>query len=194
MSSLVEAAALELRPYIDRPYAVFGHSVGALAGFEWARALRQLGFPEPVHLVVAARRAPHLRDRRTPIAHLPQTDFIAAACERYNGIPGEVLQSPELLDLLVPTLRADIQLLESYVYMDQPSLKSPITAFMGREDAEATLSDIEGWREHTTAGFQIRTFDGDHFFLQSAQAAVTGAVATIVSSALDGTISRMGSP
>lgn len=186
VSSLVEAAAWGLHSCIDRPYVVFGHSVGALAGFEWVRQLRRLGLREPAHLVVAARRAPHRRERWEPIAHLPQADFIGAVRRRYDGIPPELLQVPELLDLLAPTLRADMQLLETYAYKEEASLVCPITCFWGREDNETDWDDLEGWRQHTAAAFSVQMFPGGHFFVQNAQAELMTALATIVEGAVDG--------
>jgi medium-chain acyl-[acyl-carrier-protein] hydrolase len=186
MSELVPAVAEALQASLDVPFAVFGHSVGALLAFEWTRQLRRLGCPGPSHLVVAARRAPHLVERRARIADLPQADFITAVRERYNGIPVEVLQNPDLLDLLVPTLRGDMQLLESYVHTNETPLDCPISCFGGREDTEATLQDLHEWRRHTTTDFSVRVFPGSHFFLQSAQATVTAAVAAIVAGASAG--------
>jgi surfactin synthase thioesterase subunit len=185
MLNLAETAAYALRPYVDRPYVVFGHSFGALAGFEWVRQLRRLGCPEPATMVVAAHRAPHLAERRAPIAHLSQPEFITEMQSRYDGIPTEVLQSPELLDLLVPTLRADIRLLEGYAYLEEQPLGCPIACFGGRDDVEATREDLDAWRHHTTAGFSVRIFPGGHFFLQSAQVQVVNAVASIVLTILD---------
>jgi len=186
---LVDAAAWALRPFVDRPYVIFGHSVGALVGFEWARQLRRLGCLDPLHLVVAARRAPHRREQREPIAHLPQADFIDAVRRRYDGIPAEILQDPDLLDLLVPTLRADLQLLENYVYEHEAPLASPITCFWGREDAETDWDDLEGWRQHSAANFNVQMFPGGHFFVQSAETELVGAVAGIVCGAVNGRVS-----
>ena len=188
MLNLAEAAAHALRPYVDRPYVVFGHSFGALAGFEWVRQLRRLGCPEPAHLVVAARRAPHLGERLPPIAHLSQPEFIAAVQHRYDGIPVEVLQNPELLDLLVPTLRADIRLLETYAYMAGPALSCPITCLGGLEDAEVDAQDLDDWRHYTTGPFDVHMFPGGHFFLHSAQAALLTQMMPLLATALKWTV------
>lgn len=186
MSNLVAAAAEALQGFLDMPYAVFGHSLGALAGFECARTWRRQGYPRPVHLMLAARRAPHMLERRAPITRLPQSEFIAAVQARYDGIPPEVLRHPDLLDILVPTLRADMMLLETYAHTAERPLNCPITCFGGREDAEATLRDLEGWREHTTGSFAVRVFAGGHFFVQKAHADVMETVRHILSDAVGG--------
>lgn len=186
MEALVEAAAEALRPRLDIPYAIFGHSMGALTGFECARELRRQGRPEPLHLMVAARQAPNLPERHGPIAHLPQREFIVAVQQRYDGIPAEVMQNPDLLDLLVPTLRADIQLLEAYAYVSEPPLNCPITCFGGVKDREATIEHLDGWCDHTVAEFHVRMFPGGHFFLQSAQVQVVESVAGMLAPTLVG--------
>ena len=184
MTKLAEAAAIALHPYVDRPYVIFGHSFGALAGFEWVHHLRQLGCPAPANLVVAARRAPHLGERRPAITHLSQRDFITTVQHRYDGIPLEILRSPELLDLLVPTLRADIRLLETYAYVARPALSCPITCLGGLEDPEVKAQDLEGWRHHTTGPFDAHMFPGGHLFLHSAQAALLKHMIPLLAEAL----------
>jgi len=192
MPDLVAGVAEALWPLLDRPYAVFGHSIGALVGFECARQLRRQGHPEPAHLMLGARRAAHVPERHEPIGHLPQTEFIAAIRERYDGIPAEVLRHPDLMDLLLPTLRADIQLLEGYTHAEEHPLGCAITCFGGREDREATLQDLEGWREHTTGAFAVRMFPGGHFFLQSAQADVMGTIRQILGGVIGEAMVRAG--
>jgi medium-chain acyl-[acyl-carrier-protein] hydrolase len=184
MPHLVEAVAEGLRPYVDRPYAVFGHSFGALAGFELVRQLRREGCPEPEHLFVAARRAPHLGPRHTPIADLPQPEFLAAVQRRYDGIPAEILRTPEVLDLLLPALRADIRLLEAYAYVDGPPLQCRMTCLGGSSDPEIGAQDLEEWRRHTTGLFAVRMFPGGHFFLHSAQDALLPQMISVLKEAL----------
>ena len=165
---LVNAAVTALRPYLDIPYAMFGHSMGALVAFELARRFEEDGQGAPRHLFVSGRRAPQMPPRRPPIAHLPDDQFVREICSRYNGIPDEVLRHPDLLALLLPGLRADLTLVEGYVHRAGSPLPCPIVAMGGSADAEATEAELVGWRHQTTAALSVRMFPGGHFYLQTA--------------------------
>jgi medium-chain acyl-[acyl-carrier-protein] hydrolase len=150
--------------------------MGALFCFELARRLRSQCAMTPVHLFISARRAPQLPDPRPPLGPLHNEQFVAEIRRRYNGIPGEVLRDPDLMELLLPVLRADVEMLETYTYVPGSAFKCPITAFGGREDTETRFEELAAWREHTNARFQTKMFQGDHFFLQSAQAQILGTI------------------
>lgn len=172
MTDAVQEAAAVVQPYLDIPFAFFGHSMGAVICFELARLLRSQNKVAPVHLFISARRAPQFPDQRPPLSPLRDEQFVAEICRRYNGIPGEVLKDPELMELLLPVLRADVKMLESYVYRPGPSLGCQITTFGGQEDAETPFEQLAGWREQTNARFRTNIFPGDHFFLRSAETEV----------------------
>lgn len=169
LSSLLADAARALLPYLDVPFALFGHSVGALISFELARLLRREYQRAPVHLFVSAHRAPHRPDPNPPIHALPQAEFLREL-RRYKGTPEVILQNPELLELLVPNLRADFAIFETYIYKDDEPLLCPISAYGGLTDAEVRVADLEAWQEQTASRFTLRLFSGDHFYLQAAQA------------------------
>jgi len=163
---LVEAMVPALLPAIRRtPYAVYGHSMGAWIAFELVRALRRLRRPLPTHLFVAARRAPHLPSTLPALSHLPRQAFIDGVQDRYDAIPAALLSQPAILDLFLPTLRADFQLLDSYRYRDEPPLDVPITALLGEGDEVVSPRDVRAWREHTTGAFRFVRVPGGHFFL-----------------------------
>jgi medium-chain acyl-[acyl-carrier-protein] hydrolase len=167
MQPLVAAAADELLPFLDRRYALFGHSMGALVAYELAQALRARGAPAPLHLFVSGAPAPHRAAEIVPIFDLPEEPFMAAL-RRYGGLPDEVLQSRELLDLLLPRLRVDLAVTGTYVWSDRPPLAFPITAFGGEEDVTVSPDVVKAWREHTVAAFDAHMFPGGHFFLSAA--------------------------
>ena len=169
LSDLVPVLASALRPYLDMPFALFGHSVGALACFELARHLQRETGEGPSNLFVAARRAPHRPEPNPPIHQLSDPDFIEAVRRRYNGIPDVVLREPELLALMLPTLRADFSLLETYRYAGEDRLICPISCFGGLEDPQTSHDDLDAWRAHTSGAFTLRMLPGDHFFVQSGQ-------------------------
>jgi medium-chain acyl-[acyl-carrier-protein] hydrolase len=172
----VPAVAEALHAYLDVPFAFFGHSMGALVAFELARELRRRAWPGPMRLAVSGHQAPHRPDPDPPVAHLPDAEFIEEMRTRYDGIPDEVLAEQELLKLVLPALRADVLVIESYVYASEPPLDCPLSCFGGEEDRQVRREDFEAWREQTRGPFRLRTFPGGHFFVDSARGAVLQAL------------------
>ncbi|NEQ21294.1 MAG: thioesterase [Microcoleus sp. SIO2G3] len=168
LEPLIQAIAQVLLPYLDKPFTFFGHSMGGLVCFELARLLRRNYSQSPVHLFVSGRRAPQIAEPKPPIHTLPEPEFLEEL-RRLNGTPEAVLEHTELIQLLLPTLRADFAVLETYVYASQPPLDCPITAFGGLQDSEVSREELEVWREQTNASFSLQMFPGDHFFLHSSQ-------------------------
>lgn len=168
LDALVEAAAEAIAPLLDKPFALFGHSMGAMISFELARKLREQGRPQPVHLFVSGRRAPQLPNRDTMSYNLPEAE-LGQELLRLNGTPREVLEHPELMELMLPLLRADFSVVETYVYRPGVPLDCPLTAFGGLRDAEVSREQLEAWREQTTGEFTLRMLPGDHFFLNDPQ-------------------------
>jgi medium-chain acyl-[acyl-carrier-protein] hydrolase len=164
----VEAVAQGLAPYLDRPYALFGHSMGALISFELVRFLRRSGARLPVHLFVSGHEAPQLPDRNPPLHTLPEQEFITKLRE-LNGTPDEVLMHTELLQLLIPILRADFAVCETYAYHPEPPLPCPISAYGGLGDDYVNSEELASWRNQTAAQFSVRMFPGDHFYLNTAR-------------------------
>lgn len=164
---LVRAIGEAIKGYMDRPFVFFGHSMGALVSFELARLLRREQRSAPRTLFVSGRRPPQL-PTEPPTYDLPEDEFIEEL-RRMGGTPEEVLKHPELLKLLLPTLRADFELCQTYLYTDEPPFEFPITAFGGLNDQFVPREEIDRWREQTTGSFPLRMFPGDHFFLHSSQ-------------------------
>ena len=170
LEPLVTALAQAILPYLDMPFAFFGHSMGGLISFELLRELRRQHAPAPVRLCVSGHRAPHLPRRRPPIHHLPTSEFIVQL-RRLNGTPEAVLHNEELMRLFLPILRADFAMFETYAYTaEYPPLACPISVFGGRQDPEVSYDELAAWRDHTCSAFIQRMLTGDHFFLHSAQA------------------------
>lgn len=166
MGSMVLAIVEGLEPYMNLPFVLFGHSMGAGIAFELARELLRQGRPQPSHLFVAGRRAPHLPAREEPIHSLPEPEFLAKLRE-LNGTPEEVLQHEELMKLLIPILRADFGVNENYQYTEGEPLAAGISAFGGLGDEDVSREDVEAWKIHTRGQFRARMLPGDHFFLTS---------------------------
>jgi medium-chain acyl-[acyl-carrier-protein] hydrolase len=165
---LVKAIAPAILPYLDKPFAFFGHSMGGLVSFELARFIRREYSLEPVHLFISGRRAPQIKNLKPPIHDLPEAEFLEKL-RQLNGTPEEVLNNDELMELLIPILRADFALLENYNYTPEAPLKCPISVFGGLQDREVQLEELEAWREHTVGSFSLKMLTGDHFFVHSSQ-------------------------
>jgi medium-chain acyl-[acyl-carrier-protein] hydrolase len=165
---LVEALGAALLPHFDRPFVFFGHSMGALLAFELARLLRQNGQPGPQRLFASGSPAPQLRSDEPPTYDLPDTEFIEEL-RRLKGTPTEVLENPELMQLMMPLLRADFAVTQTYVYRESPKLTCPFTVFGGREDEEVSGEKISAWCELTSGGCSLKVFDGGHFFIHTAE-------------------------
>jgi medium-chain acyl-[acyl-carrier-protein] hydrolase len=152
----------------EKPFAFFGHSLGSLVSFELALQIWANHQVRPVRLFVSAGPAPQIPRRNSPIHDLPEKEFMAEL-RRLNGIPAELLSNKELMDIVLPSLRADFALFESYRYLSGPPLNCPISTFGGLSDNRVNHDDLEAWRDQTTVSFTIRMFPGDHFFLKSTQ-------------------------
>jgi surfactin synthase thioesterase subunit len=164
LGTLADSVADALEPLADVPLAVFGHSMGAWLGLEVVRRLEARGV-HPICLFASGRRAPSLNSDEAPFSHLPDAAFVAEIQSRYGGIPAEIAADPEILGLLLPTLRADIRALEEYAFEAAP-ITTPIVAMGGMSDARVPVADLAAWADETTGGFDLVTLPGGHFYFQ----------------------------
>lgn len=176
---LVRTLTDVLQPYLDLPFAFFGHSMGALISFVLARNLRRENMVLPVHLFLSAYQAPPRPGKLPPISHLPKNEFIDGL-RRFNQTPEEVLQTPELLELLLPTLRADFSIYENYLYQEEPPLDCPITAFGGQDDEWVDREDLQAWGEHTNKSCDVHLIPGGHFFVNDRYQDIAHKIRTIL--------------
>jgi medium-chain acyl-[acyl-carrier-protein] hydrolase len=153
-----------IHPWLDRPYAFFGHSMGATVAFELTRRLRAAGKALPMYLFLSGRSAPHLPPVKPPVHDLPNDEFLAAIRE-FNGTPSELLEHRELMEMMLPVMRADFQSLETWKFKESPPLDIPMSVFGGISDGGVPLENLDAWAAHTTARFKRHMFPGDHFFL-----------------------------
>lgn len=164
LATVVSRIAQALAAAAEKPFAFFGHSMGALIAFEVARQLRRESSAEPVHLFVSGREAPHVAQPNGPYHQLPH-DELMQVLRSLNGTPMDVLANPELMQLLLPVLRADLEMVETYAYSDAAPLKCAITAFGGTRDSTVRPEKLAAWRDQTNASFTVHMIEGDHFFL-----------------------------
>ncbi|SCL23262.1 Acyl transferase domain-containing protein [Micromonospora pallida] len=189
MSALVQTLGGVLRPYLDQPFALFGHSMGALVAYELTRHLRRRELPAPTHLYVSAARAPHLPDLEPPLHRLPEPRLIEKL-RAMDGTPEEMLGDPETIALYLPVLRADFALVETRIHQTEPPLDVPLTAFGGERDDKVTEEQLAAWRDQTTTGFALEMLPGDHFFVQRERAGLLAAL----SARLTHDLARLAAP
>jgi medium-chain acyl-[acyl-carrier-protein] hydrolase len=189
VEAMVTAYLDDLEPLLDRPVALFGHSLGAIVAAECAHVLQARG-REPVHLLVSSR--PALRtDESEKIHLLPDRDFIAAMNRRYQGIPAEILKYPDVLELLLPALRADVEALETFRRKPQtPKLTCPTTVFGGTLDPAVSMADLESVRDEVAGACRMRLFPGDHFYIEAQRENVLAAIHTTLVPTLNRMLER----
>lgn len=162
-----DEAALEiadtLEPLLDRPYALFGHCLGAALAYEATRILRDRGKAQPVHLFCSGARGPHLGIPIADVESMGDDEFIEHMYTAYSA-PIEFLRHPEMGPLFLPMVRADARMTQNYRYLPGPPVSYPITAVAGEMDPDVQMEHLEGWRQHTSAGVTTRLYPGNHFF------------------------------
>lgn len=168
MPALINDLGDAMAPLLDTPFAFFGHSMGAIIAFELARSMRRRYGRQPEALFPSGRRAPQ-SPRTEPITYnLPKDEFIEEL-ERIGGTPKEVLEHAELMDVMIPLVRADFELVQTYEYIADVPLRCPIIAYVGLDDDEETRDLLSRWKEQTSSQFKLHTLAGDHFFLQQSE-------------------------
>ena len=167
VDALVAALLEHLPSYFDRPYAFYGHSMGALLAFELTRSIEKLdGLRGPERLFLAAHRAAHLPLQRPPMSTLSDADFIEKI-RSYGGFVDEILNNSEMMELILPTIRADFRLCDHYKLKDQTPIQCPIHVFAGSQDAQTLLDSTYAWSLRSKAPVDVQVFSGGHFFMHS---------------------------
>lgn len=175
VEQVIEPLFSALLPLTGKPFALFGHSVGAVIAYELARRFTSSYVPAPLCLFVSGRRAPRLPARRQPFFGLPDHEFLATV-SRMNGMRSELLEYPEVLQLFLPSLRADFEINDTYAFLPGPRLSCPVFAFVGDRDGEVYPTEMSDWAEVTSNQFMLRVFPGDHFYHKDAPPALLSAI------------------
>jgi medium-chain acyl-[acyl-carrier-protein] hydrolase len=163
---LIEALGPAIYPFLEKPFAFFGHSMGAIIAFELTLYLRREYGLLPSHLFVSGRRAPQVARDEPQVYDLPYEEFISEL-RRLDGTPPEALEHPELMELMMPLLRADFALVDTYNYRPEPPLECGITAYGGSQDQEVSCDELKAWRRQTRSAFRLQMMAGGHFFVQN---------------------------
>lgn len=171
INTLVEKIYDAIQPLLDRPFFFMGHSMGGIVAFELTRLLQQHDLPFPKIFFVSACGAPHIPDPHAPIHKLLDPEF-TRSIQQLNGIPSEALSHAELMQLLLPVLRADFEAIENYQHLpDDFRLGHPVIALGGLADPRVSRERLESWSAHTH-DFKLQYFPGDHFFINTARQSV----------------------
>lgn len=166
IDAMLDGLTTAVLPWLDRPYLLFGYSMGAKLAFGLARRLQAHGAPAPAALLVAAHRPPHLQSAAARTIGLPDDAFVAAL-RGYGGLPDELYDDPDFRAMFVPIMRADFEM--AVQPLDLTALDCPIIAYAGLADDHAAPADMAQWDRYSTASFRLRAFAGGHFFLRSAR-------------------------
>jgi len=178
ISDVADALVADRALRFEGRFIFFGYSLGTLLAYEVAQRLRSSGRPQPARLIMAAHRAPQILLPHPPTWNLPAPEF-QQRLKELNGTPIEIFHNDDLLDLIVPLMRADLRLDETYVHPPTHEVLScPITVCGGTCDAETPVDHLDAWRYVTTGTFDRRLFDGDHFFIRSSSTILIDAVAS----------------
>jgi medium-chain acyl-[acyl-carrier-protein] hydrolase len=179
IAPLVDELLEAIGPDLDSPFAIFGHSMGALVGFELARAIRRRGLENPKLVIASGRAAPQLPRRYPPIHALPEAEFLDEL-RLLDGTPRAVLDHHELMSLFSPLIRADLAVSESYTYQVEAPLDLPLIALGGLDDPRVDRDELEAWRLQTSDRFECEQFPGSHFFLQTATAGLLSVLSRVL--------------
>lgn len=154
-----------LQPVLNKPYALFGHCLGAVLAYEATRILRARGARQPLRLFASGARGPHLGIPIADVNSMNDEQFI----EHFNSTYGasmDVLRNPQMRPLVLPTVRADAYMTQIYRYSPGDPVSYNITALAGNNDGDVNLEQMEGWREHTTGAVTTRQYEGNHFYYE----------------------------
>jgi medium-chain acyl-[acyl-carrier-protein] hydrolase len=178
MADVVEALEGPLRAGLDRPYAFFGHSLGALVAYETARVLARDGCPPPVHLFAAASPFPDREWRHGSRLHTLPDDVLIERLRGYGGLPEPVPAQQGMLAVMLPTIRDDLEVGATYRAPGTGGLPCPVTVLTGADDQTVSPEGLANWRMATSGSFQIRVIRGGHFFVTESVADTAGNVLT----------------
>jgi surfactin synthase thioesterase subunit len=180
IDAIVAAAATliaELEAQAPLPFAIFGHSMGALVAFELTLAMEAADGIRPTQLFVSGRRPPDEPHQAAHIHQLDDAEFLDALQTRYGGVPEAVRNEPDLLALLLPSLRADIKAFETYDPPPGRRVTSPVRVYGGAQDRNPRPAQLGGWQRVVDGPISVRVFEGDHFYLTTARDELTADIA-----------------
>ena len=163
MDALIDTLAEQIATRLDRPFAFYGHSLGGLIAFELTHRLRKMGLRQPERLLIGATRSPDRKSPHPQLHALADADLVKGL-GRYGNMSQSLIDSPELMIMLLPMLRADFSLVETYAYRERAPLDCPILVYYGTDDRMVDPADMEGWRTKTSADVRLQPIEAGHLF------------------------------
>jgi surfactin synthase thioesterase subunit len=182
MSTLVTELTKQISPLLYKPYLFFGHSLGSRVAFELMNQIQKMGYPLPQQFIASGSRGPQDSCLKKPIYHLPNDKFIQELAN-LNGTPKIILENRELMELVLPLLRADFEMADTYCYKGNARFNCPITILGGKDDS-ITIEQLHNWGQFFTKEKQILMLTGDHFFIDSHKELVIKEVNKVIISTL----------
>ena len=183
MNDVISELLTVIPDYLNKPYILFGHSLGSHIAFELMRQLQALQLPLPLHFIASGSRGPHDKPKKKNIYRLPDQEFIAEI-KKLNSTPNEVLENQELMDLLLPPLRADFELADAYCYDGDIEFNCPISILGGEDDLDISFTQLKSWQNVFVKKAQIYMIAGDHFFIDNHKSICLEKVNYIINSTL----------
>ncbi|MEM9103882.1 MAG: thioesterase domain-containing protein, partial [Pseudomonadota bacterium] len=171
MPDMVKQVADEMEALLDKPYCLFGHSLGSRVAFEVMLLARSKGWPMPRHYIASGSSAPHVCREHKHVSHLTDEEFIEGLM-RFDGPIEKIISNQELVELFLPLLRADFNIADTYSKQPGVPLNVPFTVLGGCNDEDAMPHELPSWNQHFSREGQIVLFEGNHFFIESAQSEV----------------------
>lgn len=168
LKDIINNLGLGFEYYKNKPFLVFGHSLGGLIAFEFVKSIRELYSLYPCHIIISATKAPHLPFRMNLLSPLDD-QALKEELKTYNGIEGAILNNEEFLSLLLPIIKNDFSISERYCSADVMPLPCDILLLSGTQDRTVNEEEIQAWAAHTTGKFEHISFSGGHFFIKDHQ-------------------------
>jgi surfactin synthase thioesterase subunit len=165
LGPLIEGLLPALQPWLDLPFCFFGHSMGTLVSFEAMRELRRRGWPLPARAFMSGSPPPNVRSYAN-ISHLGDDALLAALAGRYAQIPDGLMDHPGLRELVMPAIRADLGVIESYTFQPEEPLDVPLTVLGGLSDPSTPIERLTLWSDHTRHPLKTRLVPGGHFYIR----------------------------
>lgn len=178
MDSLIDDLISSFANLTDKPYVFYGHSLGSRIAFELSKRCQSMGLALPIHFIASGSRAPFIPCREEHIFDLPEEEFIEEL-KQLNGTPEEVLDNQELMSLLLPALRADFQIADTYC-SDGTQVDCPVTVLSGSADTDIKHTDLESWGKVFKKLESLEILQGGHFFIESNVEAVLKIVNRVI--------------
>ncbi len=181
MDEMVDGLCGAGLPLIDKPYVIFGHSLGSRIALEFMKRLMLFSMPMPVHYIASGSRAPHIAIQDKRLSELPEKEFMSEL-RVLNGTPEIVLKNQKLMELCVPILRADFSIGDNYCYQSATKFACNASVFNGLNDQGITGEQLSAWQQHFLPTLQFESFSGDHFFIDSSRRQVLECINKILAS------------